>query len=655
MPKRTEIFTDFSGGEYSSKMEGRVDSPKYYKSCRILQNFIVAGQGGVELRPGAPFVVNGKTDADKIRLMPLELASGSYILELGDQYMRFIKCSTHSQIEDAGSPVEIATPWAKADLFALKKAQTKDALYSAHPSYNVKKLTRTSDISWTLADVTWGGTNPPSFNTADNRPAAIGFFEQRMGLAGSNNDPEKIWLSTSGSIEDFDETNRLEFLVYYHKRFVIHWLTARNLIVFGASKGEGVLSGGVVPLSDTNFNISVPSPIGCADLQGFTVGDTVIAIHKSLRKATAFQYSQESQTWKPIDLTFYASHILGTGVVDVDLQVDPDTILWCVTKEGKLVGLTYEPGLVVAWHNHPIGKTSTGDDAVESVAVVSGDTEDEIWISVKRTVNGTTKRFIEYFKPRYFGSDQSDCYFVDCGKTTDHGSKVAISGATNADPIVITSSGHGFSNDDKVKITEVGGMTEINYKVYTVKNKTADTFELYDEAGTMSIDGSTYGTYTSGGYAQKVTKTVSGLSHLEGETLRVLTDGAAHPDKTVSSGEITLDRYANKIHAGLGYDGKLKPMRLVPPGVKKAAYEATIRVYNSLGCKIGRDENSLQVITFRKGDDPMDSPPPLYTGDKRKIITHTWDTDGDILIVQDQPLPLNVAALIVNMEVSKIR
>lgn len=686
MPKQTKVFTDFSGGEYSSKLEGRIDTPGYYKSCRKLENFIVAGQGGAERRPGTVFVANGKTGGNAIRLIPFELASGSYVLELGDQYMRFYKM--HAQL---GAPYEIATPWMLPYLFDIKYAQTKDTMYFTHPGYNVQKLTRTADTDWVLTDVSFVGEGAPAFQTASNRPSAIDFFQQRMWLAGSVNDPEKMWGSKVGSMEDFNSTDRLEFLVCYSKRFKIHWLTAQHLIVFGATKGEGILSGQGGPLSSTNFDLSVPSPIGCANVQGYVIGDIVIAFHKGLRKATALQYSNDIRAWKPVDLNFFSSHILGGGIVEADLQVDPDTVLWCVISDGKLVGFTYEPGTIMSWHRQSIGQTSDGNDKVESVAVIEYGPKDEIWISVKRKVNGTTKRFIEYFKPRKYGTDQADCYFVDCGITEDNGGAVAVTALTQAHPVVVSATDHGFLNTEKVRLWDLGGSTELNDQVWEVQNKTNGTFELKETDAFSTWDaGTTYHTgaivektsknyialqeslnkdpttetdywalwptaYTSGGYAQQVVISVSGLTHLEGETVQILADGATHPDKVVDeSGAITLDRYANKIHVGLGYQSKLKPMRLTPPGVKKAAFKAVIRVYDSLGCKIGRSEDTLKVITFRAGDDPMDSAPPLFTGDKTKILTHAWDTDGDILIVQDQPLPLNIAALIVETEVNKI-
>jgi hypothetical protein len=89
---------------------------------------IVAGQGGAERRPGTVFVANGKVNGDTVRLIPLELASGSYVLELGDQIMRFYK--DHAIL---GAPYELATLWGKADIFEIKYVQTKDAMYFTHP------------------------------------------------------------------------------------------------------------------------------------------------------------------------------------------------------------------------------------------------------------------------------------------------------------------------------------------------------------------------------------------------------------------------------------------------------------------------------------------------------------------------------------------
>lgn len=75
----------------------------------------------------------------------------------------------------------------------------------------------------------------------------------------------------------------------------------------------------------------------------------------------------------------------------------------------------------------------------------------------------------------------------------------AISGATNADPCVVTAVGHGRSSGDKVYIENVSGMTEINDLAFYIDVLTADTFALYTDSGlTTSVDSSAYGVYTTG-------------------------------------------------------------------------------------------------------------------------------------------------------------
>jgi len=75
----------------------------------------------------------------------------------------------------------------------------------------------------------------------------------------------------------------------------------------------------------------------------------------------------------------------------------------------------------------------------------------------------------------------------------------SISAATKANPGVVTANGHGLKEGQQVTISGVGGMTQLNGNVYTVRNPATNTFELYDTNGTSSIDSSGYGTYTSGG------------------------------------------------------------------------------------------------------------------------------------------------------------
>jgi len=96
-----------------------------------------------------------------------------------------------------------------------------------------------------------------------------------------------------------------------------------------------------------------------------------------------------------------------------------------------------------------------------------------------------------------------------------------ISGATAANPVVITATGHTLKEGQQVTIASVGGMTELNGNIYTVRNPGTNDFELYDTDGTTSINGSAFTSYTSGGAATHGVLVIAGITgtFLAGETV----------------------------------------------------------------------------------------------------------------------------------------
>jgi hypothetical protein len=144
------IQTTFNAGELSPAMRGRVDVQRYGNGCAKLENFLLSPQGGLFRRPGTRFVKPAKLANKKTRLIPFSFSNiQSYILEFGDQYIRFYK--DEGRIESPpNTPVEIASPYTEADLDGLYYAQSADVLYLAHPNHAPRKLSRLSHTSWTL-------------------------------------------------------------------------------------------------------------------------------------------------------------------------------------------------------------------------------------------------------------------------------------------------------------------------------------------------------------------------------------------------------------------------------------------------------------------------------------------------------------------------
>lgn len=153
-------------------------------------------------------------------------------------------------------------------------------------------------------------------------------------------------------------------------------------------------------------------------------------------------------------------------------------------------------------------------------------------------------------------------------------------------------------------------------------------------------------------YSGPSTSTISGLSYLEGQTVQILVNGASHPDRVVTGGAITLQYATTKAQVGLGYVSTLQTNRIeggagdgTAQGKTKRINKVVIRFYNTLGAKAGPDANNLDTIEFRTGSDPMDSAPPLFTGDKLVEWPGGYDFDGYCMVKQTQPLPMTVVAI----------
>jgi len=476
-------------------------------------------------------------------------------------------------------------------------------------------------------------------------PGAVAFFEERLYWAGSYGAPQTVYGSKAGDYENMTtgtgDDDGVVFTLLSDQVNAIKWMVNQNYLLIGTTGGEWRIGGAssTEPLTPTSVNAKRQSTYGSADIQGILINDVVLFVQRSGRKVREMAYDLYKDGFVAPDMTMLAQHICKPGLTCIAYQKEPFSILWGVRSDGVLVGMTYERAQesVIGWHRH-----TTQNGEYESVAVVQGDPEDEIWVSVKRTVDGSVKRYIEYFMPMDFDSDQVYCFFVHSGLSWDGGDPVAIEGATQADPVVVTSTAHGYSDGDNIYIDDVEGMTELNGNYYTIANKTADTFELED------VDGSAYTAYTSGGTAKRVEKDFSGLDHLEGEEVAVLADGLALANETISSGGIGLDSYYNVVHVGLPVTAKLKPMRIeggaqfgTAQGQNKRIDKLVVRFHETIGCKWGPedDDDKLEEVLF--GDSPE-----LYSGDMEAPFTGDYETDGNIVLVNDQPLPMTVLCIV---------
>lgn len=231
------------------------------------------------------------------------------------------------------------------------------------------------------------------------------------------------------------------------------------------------------------------------------------------------------------------------------------------------------------------------DAAVESVAVIPGDngsgqthdstSRDEVWVTVKRTINGSTVRHVEFFEREHEAEhDQEDAVYVDSCLT-------------------------------------------------------------YDDIAATAL---------------------SGLTHLEGETVKIWGDGSIRPDQTVASGAITLDATASVAQVGLPYTHKLKTLKIVsgnPAGTAlgrtKRIVSLTFSLLNSHTLSYGPSTDDLQERDFRVVANPMDAGAPLFTGDQLVEFPGDWTADPRIIIESDDPSPFTLLALAPEIDTNPLK
>jgi len=148
------------------------------------------------------------------------------------------------------------------------------------------------------------------------------------------------------------------------------------------------------------------------------------------------------------------------------------------------------------------------------------------------------------------------------------------------------------------------------------------------------------------------TSTLTGLDHLEGETVSILNEGAVEPPRTVVNGTITLDNDTTDAKIGLGYVSRIKTLRLeggsalgTTQGKIVRINEVTFRFFKTVGAIFGREGGPTREIFFRNTNDPMDTAIPLFTGDKRETFPKGFTREPRVFVEQSQPLPMSVLAI----------
>ena len=507
-----------------------------------------------------------------------------------------------------------------------------------------------------------------------NKPGAVSYYEQRQLYGGSDNKPDTNWYTQTGNFKNLSIstpgkaadaiTATLNSLEVNRIR---HYVPLENLIILTSGEewrvdsGEatGGFAGGTIRQKpQTSWGSGFPRPI--------TIGSTILYVQESLVSVRSIGFSLEIDGYTGTDMTLRASHLFRhETIVDFAYAKGTDPLVAAVLSNGQVVVLTFlQEQEVIAWTHW-----DTPDGDFESVAALRSspaEPDESFYFVVWRTMaDGTTVRYIERVHSRRFKVIQ-DAFFVDSGASYDE--PKTITAVSLANPAVVTAVAHGFADADEVDIHDVTWVPDVdtfdnhtqpdqlNGRRFTVRNKTADTFELEDDEGD-AIDSTAFNAYVTGGAARKAVDTISGLHHLEGDTIVALADGNVVKNLLVTAGEVTLARKASRVHLGKLVIADVGLLNIEEPsalrtlqGKLKHIAKVTVRFERSRGLWVG--PNAFNLIEMKQRElEPYGVPTDLLTGDKDIVIEPDWNIEGGVFMRQRDPLPLTILALIPHFEV----
>lgn len=496
------------------------------------------------------------------------------------------------------------------------------------------------------------------FVSAGNYPGAVSYFEQRRCFAGTINEPQKIWMTKSGTESNLSyglpirDDDRIEFRVAAREANTIrHIVPLTQLLLLTGSAEWRVSSLNSDEITPTTISVRPQSYIGASNVQPVIINNALVYCGARGGHIRELGYNWQASGFITNDLSIRSAHLFDNyEISDMAFAKAPIQMVWFVSTSGMLLGLTYTPEQQVgAWHKHDT------DGVFESCTVVAEGNEDRLYVVVKRTINGQTKRYVERMSSRHFDSIEG-AFFVDSGATYNGtnttATTVTVSGGTTwgpADVLTITAStaiftypGTGDVNDAIVLTDSAGN----KYRL-TIRSTTSTTVATARVDVTLPVALRNTAT-TLYSFARN---TISGLSWLEGKTVSILADGAVQPRKVVTSGTITIDRASSIIHIGLPYESDLQSLPLamgIDNGMGQGRYKnvnkAWLRVYQSSGIFIGPNPQNL-VEAKQRTTEPYGTPPELKTEEIQIMLTPSWLDSGQVFVRQSDPLPLSIVGM----------
>jgi len=669
MAESSPILTNFTSGELSPRLNGRIDMEKYYNGASKLSNFAVLMHGGLQKRSGTKFIREIKTSTGSnsgARLIPFVFSkTQAYILEFGHNYIRFYK-DEGIIVSSGTTPYEISTTYTAAQVSQIEYVQSADVLYLVHEAHPPRKLSRTGHTSWSISDVDFFDGPYNAANTSSTTLTPSGTSGSVTVTASSsvfvaNDVGRSVRIKHSstwgfGIITAFGSATSVTVAVNADRNYggtgaVTDWRLGtfytgnfptkitffeERLFYAGTTQQPSTVFGSMSADFDKFSPTSVDGSVNDDNGLSFTlVSDQVNQITgmyggKFLHiftKNGAFNMSSGSATQGITPTTVQVTNETNDGAADKKVSPASKSVLFIGKNKKRLREFAY---------NIDYDSFTTPDMTVLSEHVGFGGFEECSFANYPNNI---------LWVRRGDGVLLGFTYYRDQDVTAWHRHTIA---GTNA----------------KVKsIAVIPGVDDAFDTLYliierTINSATTQYVEFLEEDYRVD-DGLTKDDqfFVDSGltYSGSSTSTLTGLNHLEGQTVAVLNNGAVEANKTVSSGAITLTNATTKCHVGLPFTAELESVNVEPKsqygttqGKRGRIDKVIFRLFETVGLKAGPASSSVDVVPFRTTTSTMSATEPK-TGDYTFLMPATYTTENKLYVKSDTAQACTISAIMIQM------
>ena len=657
MARSAPSFSAFSAGEISPLLEGRTGLEKYKEGLADLTNMIVMPTGGTKRRPGTEYLGEVKSSSVKSRLIPFQFKStDTYILEFGNEIMRVYR--NGAQVLNATAKTITAATKASPGVLTSNSHgfSNGDEIFIASVGGMTElngrnyRVANSTTNTFTLTDLFGVAINTTSFTTYTSGGTATEIFELATPY------PE-------AKLPDVRFVQSADTMYFVHPEYAIRTLTRSDHNNWSFATPS--ISGSPSPALNTSGNY--PSVV--------TFFEQRLVFANTAANPQTIWFSKNAD---------YTNFTVGTGDNDALIYTiasnTVDSIRYLSSTRVLAIGTTGGEFVLTSTNDGPVTPTTTlirkysnyGTANVEPVQVAdvtlflqrgarkvrefkfvgdvntSGYAAPDMTILAEHITQGGITAFAYQQEPESIvWALRSDGTLL--GLTYRREEEVVgwhkhtIGGVFGSGQAIVESIAPlptDTGNDDLYLIVK-----------RTINSQTKRYVEVLKPFDFGSVTTAAFFVDSGLAYSGSAVTSLSGLYHLEGQSVAILANGATHPDETVSGGGITLDYSSTTAAVGFSYTSEMQTMRIesgsedgTSQGKPKRIHAVTLRLFETVGIEVGNSSSEIDRIPFRDSSMAMDQGIPLFTGDKEIEFPGGFDNDDRIYVRQSQVLPMTVLA-----------